>query len=138
MHLALATLLLISSGGDYSSNADPSTVTGEAAGVEPCGETDLACVLRSLQQRALEVESLTKQLALSKQQYASAQELIEVWRSQAQVARDAAKDAMSSLKPMAWYQSPVLWVSVGLTIGVALAIGIVYALKPAFVTSASP
>jgi hypothetical protein len=104
---------------------------------EPCGATDIECVLRLLQQKALEAESYAKQLEIAKQQNLTAQELIEVWKAQAQSARDAAKEAMAALRPMAWYQSPVLWTAVGLTIGVALAVGIVYALRPAFILTAN-
>jgi hypothetical protein len=112
-----------------------SLLTSSDAG--SCAETDLECVLRLLQQKALEAESYAKQLEIAKQQNLTAQELIEVWKAQAQSARDAAKEAMAALRPMAWYQSPVLWTAVGLTIGVALAVGIVYALRPAFILTAN-
>ncbi len=127
MHLILALSLLTSS--DVGSS---SPKCAELLAQGACGETDVPCVLCMLQQKAIEVESLTKQLAISKEQYKSSSELIEVWRAQAKVARDAATEAMAAIRPMAWYQSPVLWTAVGLTVGVALAIGIVYALRPAF------
>jgi hypothetical protein len=146
MHLILMLSLLTSS---VAGSSNPEEVLCDAAGVvcvrraapasspEACGETDLACVLKLLQQKAIEVESLTRQLAITKEQIRTSGELIEVWRAQAKVANDAAREAMAALKPSlaAWYQSPVLWTAVGLSIGVALAIGIVYALRPAFLLS---
>ncbi len=132
MHWILALSLLTSSDA-VSSSPNPTCAQLLAQG--QCGEADIACVLCLLQQKAIEVESLTKQLAISKEQYRNASELIDVWKAQAKVAHDAATEAMAALKPMAWYQSPVLWTAVGLTIGVVLAVGIVYALKPAFSTS---
>lgn len=97
-----------------------------------CEATDLDCVLRLLQQKAIEAESLAKQLEISKEQTRTANELIEVWKAQAFAARDSAKEAMQAIKPMAWYQSPVLWFAVGAAVAVGLTIGLVYALRPAF------
>lgn len=137
MRWILIACVLTSSVAVCSSSyaAATATVAGAAtveAAPEACAEDDLDCVLRLLQQKAIEVESLARQLALTKEQYRSAQDLIDVWKAQALAARDAAKEAMASLKPSPWYMSPVLWTAVGVTVGAALAIGLAYALKPLF------
>lgn len=79
---------------------------------------------------ALEIESLGKQLAISKSQTRNANELIDVWRVQALAAKDAIKEAISALRPAPWYTAPVLWVAIGFTVGAALVVAVVYALVP--------
>jgi hypothetical protein len=98
----------------------------------PCAEADLECLHRALQLQAIEIESLGRQLATEASRVKSADELVQIWRDQANAAYDAAKSAVAALKPMPWFYHPALWVAVGATVAAVLTIAIVYALRPAF------
>jgi hypothetical protein len=41
-------------------------------------------------------------------------------------------DALDSMRPTPWYESPLFWGTVGLVVGVGITVGITYAVSPAF------
>jgi hypothetical protein len=118
MLLALMLSLSISSDAKLSS--------------EPCEATDLVCVHRALQQQAIEIESLGRQLNIRAEQARTAEELVRVWRDQAALARDAMKEAMAAIKTAPWWHHPALWVSVGFAVATILTVTIAYSLRAVY------
>ncbi len=97
-----------------------------------CEESDLTCLHQSLLEHSIEVESLRKQLEISKLQTTNAEMGRDLWKQQAEFAQGAIKEATAALKPPSILASPVLWGLIGVAVGAAAAVAIVYAVSPAF------
>ncbi len=116
----------------FSQAAVSSIPPSPASQAEPCDSDDLSCIKHALVDKILEVESLGRQLAVAFEQTRNANELIGIWKEQADRAREASKEAMAALRPSPWYAAPTLWFAVGFTVAAAIVVAVVYAVVPAF------
>ena len=99
---------------------------------EACAPDDLACVKCLLAQKYLEIDALGRQLATSMEQTRTANELVEVWKTQSEKWKEASDEALKALKPLPWYREPVLWFAIGGIVFTTLTVALVYAIAPVF------
>ena len=99
------------------------TSSSAALAQEPCGETDLACLQRALLTEAEKAASISRQLAGQTEIAEIRKSQIGELTSQNEMLNNALKESMS-LSTRKWYESPWLWVVVGVVVGgAAVAVG---------------
>ncbi len=101
------------------------SVAASSSSKEPCDEDNLECLHKLVLDQAIQIEGLGEKLAIILERVKTSEDLIKVYK-------EATKDAMAALRPAAWYQSPVLWLSMGVVVAGTLVVALVYVLAPAF------
>lgn len=85
-----------------------------------CGETDLPCLRRKLQESFESLILTTRELAFQQRLSQNLEQQNESLRASVAALSGAAQAVIAQPLTAHWYQSPVLWTVVGLTLGIVL------------------
>lgn len=85
----------------------------QAPSLPPCDAEDVTCLRDRLNRKAEEVESLMRELDLAHKLQETTSASLAVALQSAQALDSASRSLLEHAATPAWYQSPLLWLGVG-------------------------